>query len=179
MSYNMRLIQERACYLGIALFNALFVFPPMRKYYRNLDRNEVTATHYTFLDISIDAEDAGRIDFELFGNEAPKTVNNFLGYCSGKLGVFDRYDGSKIYEIVPGKYFKTGDFIEQNGLGKTSVYDQNKTFKAEKNNLKFSEPYLLVAPANSRGETCQQFMVTFEPMPELNGSDHTIIGRVI
>ena len=36
------------------------------------------ATHYCYMDISIDGKAAGRIDFELFGEEAPKTVNNFL-----------------------------------------------------------------------------------------------------
>ena len=37
------------------------------------------------MDIEIDGMDAGRLDFELFGEEVPRTVNNFLGMCSGHL----------------------------------------------------------------------------------------------
>jgi cyclophilin family peptidyl-prolyl cis-trans isomerase len=47
-----------------------------------------------YFDIEIDGKDVGRLDFELFGNEAPKTVNNFLGLCSGDFDQIMRYKGT-------------------------------------------------------------------------------------
>ena len=48
-----------------------------------------------------------------------------------------------------------GDLINQNGTGSITIYDDGKktNLEAEANLLKFSEPYLLVAPANEEGNT--------------------------
>lgn len=72
-----------------------------------------------------------------------------------------------------------GDIVNGDGTGSQTVYDGQKTMKAEANNLKFSEPYLLVAPANDAGETGSQFMVTLQELPALNGSSNTIFGRLL
>jgi cyclophilin family peptidyl-prolyl cis-trans isomerase len=53
------------------------------------------------MDIEVDGLDVGRLDFELFGKESPKTVNNFLGFCSGDFNPHMTYAGtefSRIYE---------------------------------------------------------------------------------
>lgn len=50
---------------------------------------------------------------------------------------------------------------------------------AEKNKLKFKEPYLLAASANSEGRVGSQFMLTLSSLPALNNSDHTIFGRLV
>lgn len=50
---------------------------------------------------------------------------------------------------------------------------------AEKNDLKFSEPYLLAMAADKDGNTGCQFFVTLQETPCLNGSSHTIIGRLL
>ncbi|MFO0116477.1 MAG: peptidylprolyl isomerase [bacterium] len=44
--------------------------------------------------MEIDGNDAGRLDFELFGHDAPVTVNNFLGLCSGDFDRNMRYKGT-------------------------------------------------------------------------------------
>jgi len=36
------------------------------------------------MDLEVEGKDIGRLDFELFGNAAPKTVNNFLGFVTGR-----------------------------------------------------------------------------------------------
>jgi len=64
------------------------------------------------------------------------------------------------------------------GTGSTTVYDKD-TIPSEKNNLKFKEPYLLAASANEEGEIGCQFMITLDKLPALNGSNHTIFGRLI
>ena len=45
--------------------------------------------------------------------------------------------------------------------------------------LKFSEPYLLAMAANEEGRTGSQFFITFDRLTPLNGSKHTIFGRLI
>ena len=40
------------------------------------------------MDIEIDGKETGRISFELFGEKSPKTVNNFLAFCSGEYSQY-------------------------------------------------------------------------------------------
>lgn len=61
-----------------------------------------------------------------------------------------KYKDSYIHKICPGKFFKAGDFINNDGTGAATVYD-SMTIEAEKNKLKFTEPYLLAASANEEG----------------------------
>jgi peptidyl-prolyl isomerase D len=41
----------------------------------------------TFFDITIGGEDQGRIVFELFDKEVPKTCENFRALCAGDKGM--------------------------------------------------------------------------------------------
>lgn len=118
------------------------------------------------------------MNFELFGKEAPKTVNNFLAFCSGDYSAYTKYRDSYIHKLVHGKFMLGGDFINGDGTGSATVYD-SPTIPAEKNSLKFKEPYLLAAAANSEGRIGSQFMLTLDSLPALNQSDHTIFGRLI
>ena len=102
--------------------------------------------------MEIDGEEVGRINLELFGEEAPKTVNNFLALCSGDYNPFFRYKGSMVHDVRPGLFFRAGDIIHGNGLGTATVYDNKATIASESNKLKFSEPYLLAAAANEEGQ---------------------------
>ncbi len=43
-----------------------------------------------FFDITIDGEDAGRIEFVLRNDIVPKTAENFRALCTGKLILIDR-----------------------------------------------------------------------------------------
>ena len=79
---------------------------------------------------------------------------------------------------MPGKFVRAGDFERGDGTGAGSVYER-KTFEGEKNKLKFKEPYLLAAAANEKGEVGSQFIITLDALPSLNGSDHTIFGRLL
>ena len=118
------------------------------------------ATHYAFLDIEIDGKFAGRLDFELFGDKAPKTVNNFLGLATGEMNQQTLwYKNSVFHKIRSGKWIMGGDIERGDGLGSTTVYKKSK-MEAETNDLKFSEPYLLAASANDQGEVGSQFFIT-------------------
>lgn len=64
------------------------------------------------------------------------------------------------------------------GTGAATVYDSS-TIEAESNKLKFVEPYLLAAAANDEGRVGSQFIVTLDALPILDGSKHTIFGRLV
>ena len=67
---------------------------------------EPQVTHRVFMELSIGGEPAGRLEIGLFGEHAPKTVENFLGVIKGftskgsgkSLGI----RGSKLHRIIPG-----------------------------------------------------------------------------
>lgn len=128
--------------------------------------------------MEIDGKDAGRMNFELFGSDAPKTVNNFIAFCTGDYSSYTKYADSVMHQVVPGRFIRGGDFMNGDGTGSASVYDAS-SFDAEKNTLKFKEPYLLAAAANSEGKVGSQFIITLDNMPVMNGSNNTIFGRLV
>jgi peptidylprolyl isomerase len=123
----------------------------MRRVYRQYYLMRPKPTHYCYMDLEIDGINAGRLDFELFGEKAPKTVNNFLALCSGEMNrSFMWYKGTPIHKVHSGRWIMGGDIVNGNGTGSMTVYNEGKqkTFEAESNDLTFCEPYLLVASAD-------------------------------
>eukprot|EP00347_Sterkiella_histriomuscorum_P021002 403335639 len=171
--------KEQVAFCGIAFVNGIFIYPYLKRFYREMYSVKAYPTHYAFFDIEIDGKDAGRVNFELFGKEAPKTVNNFLAFASGDYSYYMKYTDNMFHKVVPGRFLLGGDFLHQDGTGAMTVYNNEETMEAEKNKLKFKEPYLLAASANKEGKVGSQFMVTLNPLPILNKSDHTIFGRMI
>ena len=72
-----------------------------------------------------------------------------------------------------------GDLTKKDGTGSETIYPDKNTIDAESNKMKYMEPFLLVAPANSEGKTGSQFMITLGELPALNGTKNTIFGRVL
>merc|ERR1712156_709055 len=111
--------------MGIALVNGLYVYPEMKKIYQrrySVKMHDGDPTHYAFLDIEVDGKDVGRLDFELFGQEAPKSVNNFLAFCTGDYNRLMRYKGSTILAIHEQRFILAGDFMKHDGTGSATVY---------------------------------------------------------
>ena len=77
------------------MLNLVFIYPSMKNQFRSFYqlRPSITgsATHYVYMDIEVDGKDMGRLDFELFGQKAPKTVNTFLAFISGDFSPYMRY----------------------------------------------------------------------------------------
>jgi cyclophilin family peptidyl-prolyl cis-trans isomerase len=52
-----------------------------------------------FFDITINNIDAGRIVFELFPNECPKTSENFRQLCTGEKGIGKVHEKQLYYKV--------------------------------------------------------------------------------
>jgi cyclophilin family peptidyl-prolyl cis-trans isomerase len=108
----------------------------------------------------------GAIAIELFDEDAPKTVENFL-----KLARDGFYDGVVFHRVIP-------DFMIQGGdpTG-TGTGGPGYTFEDEFNDKKVERGALAMANAGPNTNGSQFFIVTTEAAPWLDGK-HTVFGRV-
>ena len=108
----------------------------------------------------------GAIDVELFDDDAPKTVENFL-----KLSRDGFYDGVIFHRVIP-------DFMIQGGdpTG-TGTGGPGYTFEDEINEHRVERGALAMANAGPDTNGSQFFVVTTGAAPWLDGK-HTVFGRV-
>ena len=124
----------------------------------------------------------GDIVIELFGNHAPKTVENFTGLADGSKeyttanasggtsGPF--YDGAVFHRVIDGFMIQGGD---PTGTGAGGPgYKFGDEFHPE---LSFDRPYLLAMANAGPGTNGSQFFITTGKTPHHNRK-HTIFGEV-
>src|SRR5215467_7074539 len=108
----------------------------------------------------------GAITFELFDEDAPKTVENFR-----KLASEGFYDGLTFHRIIK-------DFMIQGGCPQgTGTGGPGYTFEDEFNQHKVTRGALAMANAGPNTNGSQFFIVTVDAAPWLDGK-HTVFGRV-
>ena len=109
---------------------------------------------------------AGPITFELFDDDAPKTVENFK-----KLSNDGFYDGLIFHRVIP-------DFMVQGGCPQgTGTGGPGYQFEDEFNDNKVVRGALAMANAGPNTNGSQFFIVTKDAAPWLDGK-HTVFGRV-
>ena len=108
----------------------------------------------------------GDISFELFDEDAPKTVANFK-----QLATQGFYDGLIFHRVIP-------DFMIQGGCPEgTGTGGPGYTFEDEINDHKIERGALAMANAGPNTNGSQFFIVTTEAAPWLDGK-HTVFGKV-
>src|SRR5437588_5813366 len=108
----------------------------------------------------------GAITFELFDEDAPKTVENFR-----KLASEGFYDGLIFHRVI-------ADFMIQGGCPQgTGTGGPGYTFEDEFNDHKVERGALAMANAGPNTNGSQFFIVTTDAAPWLDGK-HTVFGRV-
>jgi len=81
----------------------------------------VATTARAFMDVSIDGTPAGRLEFDLFGDVAPRTVENFRCLCTGERGVGEQgkplhYEVREV-ELEPARRFPCSFNAPPTGAG--------------------------------------------------------------
>ena len=108
----------------------------------------------------------GAIELELFEEDAPKTVANFV-----KLGGSGFYDGVVFHRVIPNFMIQGGD---PTGTGSGGPGYQ---FEDEHNAHPVVRGTLAMANAGPNTNGSQFFIVTADACPWLDGH-HTVFGRV-
>ena len=124
----------------------------------------------------------GDIKIDLFGNHAPKTVENFVTLADGTApyktpnasGTTDGpfYDGAVFHRVIDGFMIQGGD---PTGTGRGGPgYQFADEFHPE---LVFDRPFLFAMANAGPGTNGSQFFITVAPTQYLHGK-HTVFGEV-
>lgn len=118
--------------------------------------------------------DLGPIVIELFPEQAPATVKNFLGYVEDNF-----YDGTIFHRVIPG-------FVVQGG-GMTYDFTRKETrepvVNESDNGLKNAPMTIAMARHSDPDSATSQFFINLNHNPSLNATEdrpgYTVFGRVI
>ncbi len=140
-------------------------------------------THRAYFDIELDGKSMGRIVLGLFGDVAPKTVENFVALCNcdrgkGKLTGNDLcYKGSMIHRVIPNFIFQGGDFTHGDGTGGESIW--GGYFDDESFQVKHNRRYMLsMANSGKKNTNRSQWYINTVKAQWLDGKD-VVFGMVL
>ncbi len=124
----------------------------------------------------------GPIRVRLYPDQAPKTVENFVGLAEGSMKWIDPqtrekvqrplYSGTIFHRVIDGFMIQGGDPLGT-GTGGPG-YRFRDEFHPE---LSFDRPYLLAMANSGPGTNGSQFFITVRPTTHLTRK-HTIFGEV-
>lgn len=111
----------------------------------------------------------GEIELELFENEAPNTVANFISLVEKGF-----YDGLSFHRVLPG-FVAQGGCPRGDGTGGPGYTIACECYRAD-HRLHFRGSLSMAHAGRDTGGS--QFFITFIPLKHLDGR-HTVFGRVI
>jgi cyclophilin family peptidyl-prolyl cis-trans isomerase len=113
----------------------------------------------------------GRIEVELFENQAPDTVGNFIHLVENGF-----YTNITFHRVIPGFMAQTGGYNTEKMPRDPgySIFDEYEQKEARDH----FQGYLSMANANAPHTGSSQFFLTLVPTPHLDGK-HTVFGRIV
>lgn len=147
------------------------------------DSLSFNVTHKVFMDIEIEQASAGRLVLGLFGDVAPRTVENFRCLCTGEKGTSEdtghplHYKGTRFHRVIPGFCIQGGQTFESDdGDGGESIYG---SFFADENlRVKFKQSGLLAMANGGPDQNGSQFFITIDKADHLS-SRCVAFGQVL
>ena len=122
--------------------------------------------------VTIELENGGQIQVELFPEIAPNTVNNFISLVNSGF-----YDGTIFHRVIPGFMIQGGD-PEGTGMGGPG-YGIKGEFSGNgfKNDLKHDRGVLSMARSQRPNSAGSQFFIMVKNSPHLDGQ-YAAFGKV-
>ncbi|MCD0164707.1 peptidylprolyl isomerase [Deinococcus sp. 12RED42] len=127
--------------------------------------------YYALLDTS-----KGQILVDLYEQETPVTVNNFVFLARNQY-----FDGIRFHRVIDGFMAQTGDpkSVDDSKKAEWGTGDPGYKFADEfRQKLTFDSGGILAMANSGPATNGSQFFITFEPTEFLNGK-HTIFGKVV
>lgn len=95
----------------------------------NAEKGKAGERKRVYFDITLGGLPAGRVVFELYGDVAPKTAENFRVLCTGEIEALGKSTGKRLHykgvifhRVVKDFMIQSGDFSAGNGTGGESIY---------------------------------------------------------
>lgn len=160
-------MEKSLCQLSVLLIAIVLFLSPSFAY------AEPTVTSKVFLDITLDTVPIGRIIIGLFGDEVPKTVENFRQLITGQPGF--GYKNTIFHYIHPLYYIQGGDVTKAKGRGGYSIY--GSSFPDENFNVKH---FAGAVGMSNKGKDSNnsQFYIASQATPWLDNTN-VVFGKVL
>ena len=165
--------------LVMTSLQSFVVFPLTSRFHSTLP----VVTHRAYLAIEMDDKSIGSVVLGLFGDIAPKAVENFVALCNcdrgkGKFTGKDLcYKGSKIHRVITNFMIQGGDFSHGNGTGGESVF--GGYFEDESFDVKHNRRYMLsMANSGKKNTNLSQWYINTVKTQWLDGKD-VVFGMVL
>ena len=140
----------------------------------NVNSNNSDKEYFSMIDsitVAIIKTNMGTIEVELFADQTPKTVENFVG-----LAEKGYYNGIIFHRVIKDFMLQAGD---PTGTGSGGASFWGGKFEDEfVSDLKHDTPGMLSMANAGPNTNGSQFFITLVPTPWLDGK-HTVFGKVI